>query len=217
MRFFDFYLGKVPRLIEQEPSLVLAPDGRNLAALVNRLQADAPQTLERITEYLRVVQPNLVRIEAVRIDDFATIDFDLQVGPHVQRFPISVLSDGTLNALAVLVTVFLPAAGLKEPPVLVGIEEPEKALHPAVSTLLADAFLEASRSVQILVTSHSPDLLEHEDLGVGSLVAVEAKDGVSCLGRLDEFALSVLRDELTTPGELHRQNQLRPEAVLADR
>ncbi len=214
MRFFDLHLGGVPRLIEQEPGLVLAPDGRNLAAVVHRLQSDSPRTLERVTEYLRVVQPNLEKIEAVTIDDFVTVDFLLRVGTRRQHFPISSMSDGTLNALAVLITAFQPSAGLKAPPVLIGVEEPEKALHPAVSTLLTDAFLEASRSVQVMVTSHSPDLLEHEELEAGSLVAVEAEDGITRLGRLDEFAHSVLRDRLTTPGELHRQNQLRPEGAV---
>ena len=213
MRFFNLHLGGIPRLVEQDPGLVLAPDGRNLAAVVHRLQADAPDTLDRVTEYLRVVQPNLERIEAVAIDDFVTVDFLLRVGTRVQRFPIPSMSDGTLNALAVLVAAFQPTAKLKEPPVLVGLEEPEKALHPAVSTLLADAFLEASHSVQVVVTSHSPDLLEHEELEAGSLIAVVAEDGITRLGPLDGFGRSVLRDRLSTAGELHRQNQLRPEGA----
>jgi hypothetical protein len=71
-----------------------------------------------------------------------------------------------------------PASGSAPP-------KPEKALHPAVSTLLADAFLEASRSVQVVVTSHSPDLLEpleHKELRAGSLIAVVAEDGITRLG-----------------------------------
>jgi predicted ATPase len=217
MRIFNLHLGSVSRLIEKEPGLRLAADGRNLAAVVRRLEADAPEVVERITEYLQVVQPNLERIEATTIDDFVTLDFLLRVGSHRQRFPISSMSDGTLNALAVLVAVFLPAAGLRKPPVLVGVEEPEKSLHPAMCTLLTDAFLEASRSAQVMVTSHSPELLDHEDLEASNLIAVEAEDGVTRLGGLDEFARSVLRDRLTTAGDLHRQNQLRPGAAVVAR
>ena len=211
LRFFDFHLGGLERLVERDPASLLAHAGQNLAAVAHRLLSDAPETLERVTEYLRIVQPNLERLEVTPIDDFVTIDFLLRVGTSIQRFPLTSMSDGTLNALAVLVAAFHATTELRETPVLVAIEEPEKAVHPAVNTLLADAFLEASRSVQVLVTSHSPDLLDHEELKPEMLIAVEAEDGVTRLGPVDEFACSVLRDRLTTPGDLQRQNQIRPE------
>ncbi len=211
LRFFDFHLGGVERLVERDPASLLAHDGHNLAAVAHRLKIDAPETLERVTEYLRVVQPNLERLEVTPIDDFVTIDFLVRVGTCIQRFPLTSMSDGTLNALAVLVALFHATAELKDTPVLVAIEEPEKAVHPAVSTLLTDAFLEASRSVQVLATSHSSDLLDHEELEPEMLIAVEAEDGITRLGPVDAFARSVLRDRLTTPGDLQRQNQILPE------
>ena len=45
---------------------------------------------------------------------------------------------------------------------LVGVEEPEIALHPAAALVLLEAIREASRTTQILVTSHSPELLDDE-------------------------------------------------------
>ena len=46
---------------------------------------------------------------------------------------------------------------------LVGIEEPEIALHPAAAGVLRDSLRDASESSQVIVTSHSPDLLDDEE------------------------------------------------------
>jgi hypothetical protein len=84
------------------------------------------------------------------------------------------------------------------------------ALHPAAAAgVLLDALNEASRSTQILVTSHSPDLLEN-DLPPESILAVTLSDGATRIGPLDEVGGSALRDHLYTPGELLRMNQLTP-------
>lgn len=74
------------------------------------------------------------------------------------------MSDGTLRALGVLVSLFQYSNGGGAPVRLVGIEEPETALHPAVAGLLLDALKEASGRIQAIVTSHSPDLLDNSEL-----------------------------------------------------
>ena len=64
-------------------------------------------------------------------------------------------SDGTLR-VAGLITALL-----QYPPVeVIGIEEPELTVHPGAIPLLYDFLKEASLRSQILVTTHSPDLLE---------------------------------------------------------
>ena len=45
-------------------------------------------------------------------------------------------------------------------PLLIGIEEPETALHPAASAALRFALIKASEQTQVIVTSHIPDLLD---------------------------------------------------------
>jgi predicted ATPase len=95
---------------------------------------------------------------------------------------------------------------------LVGLEEPEAALHPAAAGVLLGALREASTISQVVVTSHSPDLLDDPDIPDESILAVESKDGVTVIGPIDEAGRSVLRDKLFTPGELLRQNQLTPNA-----
>jgi predicted ATPase len=78
------------------------------------------------------------------------------------------MSDGTLRAFGVLVAPFQGAGNGEIGRRLVGIEEPEVALHPAAASVLRDSLHDASESAQILVTSHSPDLLDADSIPDGS-------------------------------------------------
>jgi predicted ATPase len=121
------------------------------------------------------------------------------------------MSDGTLRALGILVALFQATNGARKRVPLVGIEEPEVALHPAASGILLDSLRDASAKTQVIVTSHSPDLLDDEDLETDSILAVVSESGVTKIGQLDETGKSALRDRLYTAGELLRLNQLTPE------
>ena len=99
---------------------------------------------------------------------------------------------------------------------LVGIEEPEIALHPAAAGVLLDALREAADKTQIIITSHSPDLLDDKDLDPESILAVEARDGITVIAGVDEPSRSVLHDRLYTTGELLRLDQLQPDPASID-
>lgn len=90
------------------------------------------------------------------------------------------------------------------------IEEPETGLHPAAADVLFNALVDASVTTQVLVTTHSADLLQSSDLDPESLLAVVAEDGVTRIGPIDDSGRSVLRDRLFTAGELLQMKQLRP-------
>ena len=80
------------------------------------------------------------------------------------RFLAANMSDGTVRALGILVALFQCGNGPGSRVPLVGIEEPEIALHPAAAGLLRDGLKEASRTTQVIVTSHSGDLLDDENI-----------------------------------------------------
>src|SRR5262249_37716517 len=124
------------------------------------------------------------------------------------------MSDGTLRALGVLTAIFQlsPPAG----PALIGIEEPEIAVHPAAAAVLREALVEASENRQILVTSHSPELLDDPDIPLEAILAGGADDGVTTLGHPDVAGRKALQEKLYTAGELLRLNQLIPEQEPGD-
>jgi predicted ATPase len=74
--------------------------------------------------------------------------------PFEQPVPSKFGSDGTLKMLAYLTLLYDP-----EPPRFIGIEEPENFLHPRLLPELAEECQAAAARSQLLVTSHSPFLL----------------------------------------------------------
>src|SRR3712207_1389167 len=76
--------------------------------------------------------------------------------------------------------------------------------------LVLDALREASEAVQVLVTSHSPALLDTDEIDPGLIRAVVFEDGKTVIGPVDAASRTVLERHLYTAGELLRMNQLRP-------
>ena len=69
------------------------------------------------------------------------------------------MSDGTLRVLG----LFLAAYQAGHPSVL-GIEEPEATVHPAMAEVVTEVLLDAAHDQQVLVTTHSPDILDYKEL-----------------------------------------------------
>ena len=185
-------------------------DGSNLASVLGGLEKRSPSSKERIDQYLGAISPGIVETCCWPKDTDETIAFwqNQSDGRDRFRLPASSMSDGTLRTLGILLALFQGAAEGKLERQLLSIEEPEAALHPAASEVLMDAIREAALHVQVLVASHSADLLE--SVPAESIIAVAADHGATRLGTLDEVSLSALRDRLFTVGEFLRMDQLGP-------
>jgi predicted ATPase len=148
----------------------------------------------------------------VSFGTYETIEVDQQVAGAQSpwAFQATSVSDGTLRALGVLTALFAGSENQLSP---IGIEEPESALHPAAARLLLDALRDASERRQILVTSHSPDLLDNSSIRESEILAVTATAGQTTIGRLDSTARAALENSLFTPGELMRVSQLQPDPI----
>ena len=119
------------------------------------------------------------------------------------------VSDGTLRALGVLVAINQLASDGR-PIRLVGIEEPETALHPAAVGVLMGAFREAATHTQVLVTTHSADLLDRFDPEEDHLLAVQIRDGRTEIGPVKRSSREAIRERLYTAGELLRMDHMDP-------
>lgn len=195
---------------------LLARDGSNLASVLGQLESRSPGMKQRVEEYLGKVVPGIQGVAAMAIGSKETLEFRQQAEGSKKpwRFLAANMSDGTLRALGILVALFQSANGHRPRVPLVGIEEPEVALHPAAAGVLLDALREASTTTQVIVTSHSPDLLDDDRIPIDAILAVTADQGLTRIGPLDEVGRSALRDRLYTPGELLRLNQLTPDPEL---
>ncbi|MGH8981367.1 MAG: AAA family ATPase [Acidimicrobiales bacterium] len=209
MGFYNLSPPAIRRPQRPDPGELLRREGDNLASVLSNLSQHHPAALERVVEYLRRVSPGVEGVQKIAVGSMETIEFLQTVAGQKRpwRFDATNMSDGTLRGLGVLVALF-QANG--RPPTLVGLEEPEVALHPAAVVVLVDAVREASRRTQVLMTSHSPELLDRDDLDDQVILAVEADQGVTTIGALSEVGRQAVRDRLFTPGELLRMNQLEP-------
>jgi predicted ATPase len=213
MGFYNLTPDRMRDPQSQDAGELLARDGSNVASVLAHPGPRAHAARHRIEEYLAKVAPGVRGVEVRAIGSKRTLEFrqELAGGRGPQRFPAMNMSDGTLRALGVLVALFQAGNGTGERVPLVGIEEPEVALHPAAAGLLLDSLRDASRQTQVLVTSHSTDLLDSDEIDTESILAVVAEAGVTRIGPLDEAGRSALRDHLYTAGELLRLNQLAPD------
>jgi predicted ATPase len=212
MSFYNLNPDSIKALQKPDSGDLLLRDGGNLASVVARLNAEQPRALDRIMQYVSAIVPDLMTVERVALGPLETLRFQ-QKAPGSDRtsqyFAWS-MSDGTLRALGSIVAASQFVGG-KTPGTLVGIEEPETALHPAAAGALMDALREASLDTQIVITSHSPDLLDQVDMETDRLLAVAAENGVTKIASLDKASLSAIQDHLYTPGELLRMDQLEPD------
>ncbi len=122
-------------------------------------------------------------------EDILTPFYDGKVWVSIEerggrQIPAARLSDGTLRYLCLLTILLDPA-----PPPLIGIEEPELGLHPDVICDLAELLVEASSRTQLLVTTHSPALIDALTDYPSSVVACEKYEGQTRFRRINTEAL----------------------------
>ncbi len=219
MGFYNLNPDSIRDLQSPAPGRLLSRDGSNLASVLDQLAKLNPEIKKRIEEYLAAVVPGVQGVDAKAIGPKETLLFrQLVAGSNDPwRFLAANMSDGTLRALGVLVALFQSARPAAAPPVsLVGIEEPELALHPAAAAVLLDGLREASEHTQVLVTSHSPDLLDNPSIEANSILAVYSESGNTQIAPLDDKTRDVLRRRLYTAGELLRMDQMRPDPEKVD-
>lgn len=213
MGFYSLNPESIRDLQPPDPGELLNRDGSNIAGVLSTLGLRSPDIKRRIEEYLAKVVPGISTVDRVAIGPKETLEFGQRVrgAKYPWNFLAANMSDGTLRALGVLVALFQAASNGGQERRLVGIEEPEVALHPAAAGVLRDSLEEAAAHAQVLVTSHSPDVLDDESIPDDTVLAVIAEDGETKIGRLNEAGRSALRDRLFTAGELLRMDQLRPD------
>ncbi|HII75766.1 MAG TPA: AAA family ATPase [Methanolinea sp.] len=157
MKVFDFD----PRLLKKAVPIMgktdLEKDGSNLAIVIKRILED-PGKKETFTRLLRDVLPF---VDDVAVEKFMDMSLFLKLREVYSRekyLPASMISDGTINICALLIALYF-----EERPVTI-IEEPERNIHPYLISRLVEMLKDASRSKQVIVTTHNPEMVKHVDI-----------------------------------------------------
>jgi predicted ATPase len=194
---------RVRELQEPTPGFSFEPDGSNSASVFEGLPGDVRAQL---VDELAAIVPSLVNIEVRRVSNKMTLSFHQQAGDRTRVFWAHQMSDGTLRAFAILLALFQPNR-----PGVVLIEEPEIAIHVGALQTLVEILREHASDSQIVVTTHSADIIDALD--VDALRVVWAEEGVSRISCVAAHTVDTVRSGLITPGALLRADSLDPAGV----
>jgi len=210
--FYNLNPDAMKSLQDPDAGELLRSDGANVASVVARLEEDNPTLLQRINQYLKGIVPGIVGVQRQALGPKETLQFQQTVrgAEHPWSFYAASMSDGTLRALGAMVAV-LQLHQRTDSIRFVGIEEPGAALHPAATAALLDALREASDFCQMVVTTHSPDLLDRVELEREEILVAQAGQGATRIAPVDEASVESVKRHLYSAGELLRMEQLEPD------
>jgi predicted ATPase len=112
------------------------------------------------------------------------------------------MSDGTLRSLGILL-----ALRQSPRPSIVLLDEIEDSLHPLAHGVLLDAIDEASEEFPVVVSTHSPEILNHPMARGERIRVIQWSEGKSRIYQLGETVRANLEPPLTV-GQLLRANAL---------
>jgi predicted ATPase len=121
------------------------------------------------------------------------------------------MSDGTLRAIGLLTAVFQ-----RPVPSLIAVEEPEATIHPGALESVLDLLRHASKHMQVVITTHSPELLEAKWITDRHLRIVEWREGATRVTPVSDSTRRALQNHLMGAGELLRSNALEPAPLFDD-
>jgi len=165
-------------------------DGKNLAGALTHLRdkdEDAYNSLRN--EFQRwIPEYNSIGFEN---DQNGCRQITLRQRNSKQVIAASQVSEGTLLALALLTIIYQP-----NPPVLIGLEEPDRGMHPRLLREVRDALYSLSfpsdfgikrDPVQVIVTTHSPFFLDlFKDHPEQVIIAEKKVDGTAKFKNLSD-------------------------------
>jgi predicted ATPase len=141
----------------------LARDGAGLAGVLTRLRDREDARFEALNDELASWLPEFEQV-CLDTDNEGRRVFYLRTREGHHAIRAVDLSQGTLLALAILTLAHLP-----DPPSLIGLEEPDRGIHPHLLRHVQDAIHRLSHPescgekrepVQVIATTHSPYFLD---------------------------------------------------------
>ena len=192
-----------------KPVPTLSANGDNLGSVLHEIltRYDFKPVAEELRDFLRVAYP---AFEEIHCDTTFGTPPQVLVRVRERGMPRSMelweLSDGMLRFLCLATALLNPLA-----PPLVAIDEPELGLHPRLLPIVGDMIKAAAERTQVLVTTHSPDLLNRFDI-VDVAVMARATDEPKAIWHrpADRETLVRMLKEVAgeTLGDLHRSGEL---------
>ncbi|HYM61652.1 MAG TPA: AAA family ATPase [Thermoanaerobaculia bacterium] len=206
MRVYSIEPEKLREMQEPDSGTSLRSDGGNVTSVLKEIERQSEDDFRRISDILATIVPNTRRVQVKKHGKNLSLEFTQEWGERKRlKFEGFSMSDGTLRAIGLLAAVFQRPA-----PSLIAVEEPEATIHPGALESILDLLHHASRHMQVVITTHSPELLDAKWIADRHLRLVEWTEGATRVAPLSEATRRALQGHLMGAGELLRSSALEP-------
>lgn len=137
-----------------ELDFVLSESGDNLALVLDNLIQENLDFEETLNQAMQAILPDTRRVRPIRAGRLS-LTIEWHITGMKTPFYLDEMSDGTVRMLCWATVLLHP-----NPPRLLVIEEPELGIHVAWLPILADWIKQAAQKTQVIISTHSPDLLD---------------------------------------------------------
>lgn len=185
---FDVNLLKSPSSIVARSEL--EEDGSNLVNIIQQLLKNKVKK-EKLSKLIKLILPF---IDEIKIENNVnkSVFFKVKESYNKKEFPSYMLSDGTVNILAVIVALYF-----QDDNAVIVLEEPERNIHPKLLSTLVSILSDVSNKKQIFVTTHNPFIIKEANLDDIYLVSRD-ENGISNITKpiYDERIKTFLENDL---------------------
>lgn len=182
-------------------NIELAPDGRNIAAILYRIKQNNPDTYQYIVGMVQLAAPYFKDF-VLRMNPLKGGKIQLEWLKRECDMPFGAehLSDGTLRFICIVTLLCLPEEMRKD---VICIDEPELGLHPSAITIIIELMKKYAEERQIIVATQSVEIVDAFE--PRDIVVVDNCAGESGFHRLSEEELADWLEDYTV-GELWKKN-----------
>lgn len=174
---YDIDPQAVKRPHDRAGRVSLQENGENLVLVLRQILADSEKS-RKFHNLLRDMLPFAVE---VGVEQYLGVSLLLRLREtyHESDLLANLLSDGTVDVATLITALFF-----EEKDIII-IEEPERNIHPRLISGLVELMKDASRNRQVIITTHSPEIVKHA--GVENLLLISRdKEGFSTISRPGE-------------------------------
>lgn len=212
MRVYSIEPRKLREMQDPDSGTSLKSDGSNVTSVLKEIERQSEADSQRISDILATIVPNTKSVQVKKHGQNLSLEFTQEWGAKKRlKFEGFSMSDGTLRAIGLLAAVFQKPA-----PSLIAIEEPEATIHPGALESILDLLYSASRRMQVVMTTHSPDLLDAKWITDRHLRVVDWTEGATRVAPVSDAAKKALQSHLMGAGELLRSNALEPAPLFEE-
>jgi predicted ATPase len=206
MRFYHIFPNTIREPQRLSNTVPMEENAENLGAIIKKgFDRVDPGSMERLREDVRLLMPGVSDVGVDAVGGYLVVKLKHDAIAGDPWIDLSMESDGAIRLLALVVALY-------QQPYLpvIGIEEPELTAHPDALAVLADMINEAARRSQVIVTTHSPDLIDFltDYRTTESLRVVELSGGVTTVRPVGDNQVKAVKKHLFSPGELYRMGEI---------